>query len=206
MIATSPQQKTPQPWDFCGAILSGGESRRMGVPKAGLLLPDGRSMIERTRDMLKSFCRNVVIVGAPYGLNGHQVIEDSEKNLGPLGGLEALLGSGVASQYIVVPCDLPLAPAAFISRLSRDKGTSGMTTFQVEGEEPPRPLPCRISSEHLEDTRMLLKRGERSIRGLMKQLDDKVEHTHVASRERELLLNVNTPEEFERACTVLRRS
>ena len=99
--------------DVCAAILCGGASRRMGVPKAGLLLPDGRSMIETIRDALEHLCEQVVLVGNPHGLRGHAVVEDERPDSGPLAGIEALLRSGAASRYLVLPCDMPgIAPGA----------------------------------------------------------------------------------------------
>ncbi len=204
MIAKN-QFARPKPWEFCAAILSGGQSERMGVPKAGLLLPDGRSMIERMRDTLTVFCRQVVFVGPAYGVLGHQTIETEEDMIGPLGALEALLSSNVDTQYLIVPCDLPLAPPAFLARLTRDEKIDGMTTFHVDGEDASRPLPCRISSDCLDDVRDLISEGERSLHALIKRLGPDAEIAPVAHRERELLLNVNTPEDFERACGALRK-
>ncbi len=196
--------KPPKAWDFCGVILSGGQSDRMGAPKAGLILPDGRSMIERARDTLTSFCQRVVFVGSPHGVLGHGVIEEEREGVGPLAGIEAILDSGFDTQYLVLPCDLPLAPPGFLARLTRDNSIDGMTVFHVEGEDKPRPLPCRIGADCLEDVQTLLDKGEYSIKGLMERLGPDVTPIAVAPRERDLLLNVNTPEDFERACSVLR--
>ncbi|MCH2160528.1 MAG: molybdenum cofactor guanylyltransferase [Phycisphaerales bacterium] len=195
----------PRAWDFCGAVLSGGESQRMGVPKAGLLLPDGRSMIERARDTLEVFCRQVILVGDAYGIFGHEVVKDAQTGIGPLGGIESLLASNLDTQYLVIPCDLPLAPPGFLGRLTREDNIDGMTVFQVEGEDRPRPLPCRIGGDCLDDVRELIADGEHSIASLIKRLGPDVEISPVASREKDLLMNVNTPEDFERACSALRK-
>lgn len=204
MIAKPPMSEAA-PWDACGAILSGGGSKRMGAPKAGLLLPDGRSMIERTRDALASFCQRVVFVGSPHGIQGHGVVEDERKGVGPLGALEALLASGMDEQYLVVPCDLPLAPPAFLARLTRDDALDGMTVFQIDGEDRPSPLPCRIGVDCIEDITALIDAGERSIQSLIDRLGEDVVREPVAAREQPLLLNVNTPEDFEQAFRVLRQ-
>ena len=203
MIART-EFKPPKAWDHCGVILSGGESERMGAPKGGLILPDGRSMIERMRDTLASFCQRAVFVGSPHGVVGHAVIKEERENVGPLAGIEAVLASGFDTQYLIVPCDLPLAPAGFLARLTRDDAIDGMTVFQVAGEEKPRPLPCRIGADCLEDVQELIDAGEYSIKGLIERLGPDVTRVDVAARERDLLLNVNTPEDFERACAVLR--
>ena len=203
MIA-KPTPPEPAAWDACGAILSGGKSTRMGAPKAGMILPDGRSMIERTRDVLASFCQRVVFVGSPHGVQGHGVVDDERENAGPLGALEALLASGMDEQYLVVPCDVPLAPPAFLARLTRDDAIDGMTVFHIEGRDRPSPLPCRIGVDCVEDISSLLDAGERSIFSLIDRLGADVVTEPVAARERDLLLNVNTPEDFERVFKALR--
>ena len=121
MISLEP----PKPWPYAAVILSGGASRRMGVPKGGMILPDGRNMIERMRDTLASFCRQVVIAGSPHGMAGHQTIEDLRPDSGPLAAIEAALASDISPQYLIVPCDLPLLPAGLLARLlvGDDAGT-----------------------------------------------------------------------------------
>ena len=188
-----------KPWPHVGAILTGGRSSRMGVPKAGMLLPDGRNMAERTRDMLASICRDVVFLGDPHGVRGHDRIDDRRADAGPLAAIEALLESDRAAEYLVVPCDLPLLPAALLTRLF-DGDRNGLTCFEFEGQSEPHPLPCRISAACLPTVETMLDQGDRSVRALIKRLGPDATCVSLADRESELLLNVNTPEEFERAC------
>ena len=132
MISLEP----PKPWPHAAVILSGGGSRRMGVPKGGMLLPDGRNMLERTRDMLASFCGQVVISGNPHGAVGHQVIQDLRPDSGPLAAIEAVLASGISPQYLMVPCDLPLLPAGLLARLLVGED-EGMACFRVANRTGP---------------------------------------------------------------------
>lgn len=171
----------------------------MGAPKAGMLLPDGRSMLERTRDMLESFCGRVLLLGDSHGVAGHQCIDDLRPDAGPLGAIESLLASGIASQYLVVPCDLPLLPAGLLARLLVGD-EDGMTCFELPGDERVGVLPCRIGAECLDEVRELLDSDRRSVRSLVEKLGPDVRRVSLATREVELLMNVNTPEDFERAC------
>lgn len=102
--------RTEEKWPHTGAILCGGQSRRMGRPKAGIVLPGGSALIEHVYRALKAVCRNVVLVGhaegVPDALGPLARIEDTTKGLGPIGGIEALLSSGVDSKYMIAPCDL----------------------------------------------------------------------------------------------------
>jgi len=97
-------------WPHTGAILCGGAGRRMGQPKAGLVLPDGGTMIERVFAAMSAVCREVVLVGGGAGLpppmRELRRVEDRLPQLGPIGGVEALLGSGFDSEYLIAPCDV----------------------------------------------------------------------------------------------------
>ena len=97
-------------WPHTGAILCGGAGRRMGQPKAGLVLPDGVTMVERVFAAMSAVCRQVVLVGAatdlPLSMRGVRHIEDRLPQLGPMGGVEALLASGLDSEYLIAPCDI----------------------------------------------------------------------------------------------------
>ena len=141
-----------------GAILSGGMSRRMGVPKAGLLLPDGRSMIETVRDMLLELCDEVVLLGGGFGLEGHRVLEDTRDDAGPLAGIEALLQSGLDERYLVFPCDMPGMDPDTARLLMDEENTPGIVHFNGH------PLPCMVSGSLCDGLTATLDEGVRSIR------------------------------------------
>ena len=179
--------RTAQPRaDVCAAILCGGASRRMGVPKAGLLLPDGRSMIETIRDALEAICEQVVLVGNPHGLRGHRVVEDEQPESGPLAGIEALLRSGAAERYLVVPCDMPAIAPGTLRRLMDEQGDP---VVHFEGQ----PLPCLVESVLSETTTGMLADGVRALRDWQRKVD---------ARQLDpggiLFEDADTPEEFIR--------
>ena len=177
----------------------------MGVPKAELRLPDGRSMAERTRDMLREICHDIVFLGDPHGVAGHDRIDDLRADEGPLAAIEALLASTRSPQYLVVPCDLPLLPSALLLRLI-EGDPDGLTCFDFASERGPRPLPCRIAGSRLPDVEQRLDHGERALHRFVDGLGAATTRVRLADRESELLLNVNTPEDFERACRRLGES
>jgi molybdopterin-guanine dinucleotide biosynthesis protein A len=172
--------------DVCAAILSGGASRRMGLPKASLLLPDGRSMIETIRDGLETLCEQVVLVGQPFGLRGHQVIDDEQPDCGPLAGIEALLRCDVADRYLVVPCDMPsLEPGSLRTLL--DGGPEPALHF--EGH----PLPCIVDSTLATETTNLLESGVRALRAWQEAVG-----AHTIDPRDGTFEDADTPEEFIR--------
>ena len=196
--------ESAKPWPYAAAILPGGKSMRMGVPKAGMVLPDGRSMIERIRDMLASFCHRVVLVGDTYGLAGHQCLDEEREGFGPLGGIEALLSSGISPQYLVVPCDQPLLPAGLLSRLMSGDD-DGFTCFRDQERDRLHPLPCRIGAECLDEVQDLLDHGDRALHRLVDRLGPDATEVPLAAREIALLFNVNAPEDVARLFKMLRR-
>lgn len=100
----------PKKTKITGAVFCGGESRRMGTHKAGLVLPGGLTMIESIVEALAPFCREIVLVGhakgVPDSLSHLKKIPDNYSHCGPMGGIEALLNSGLADEYLTAPCDL----------------------------------------------------------------------------------------------------
>lgn len=92
-----------------GIVLAGGKSRRMGTNKA-LLKVDGEEMIVRLINRLERVVEEIVLVTNDcdaYDFLNVPMVEDMEKNRGPLAGLQAGL---VESRYpwnMVVACDLP---------------------------------------------------------------------------------------------------
>ena len=195
MIMPAPRR----PWPHTAAILTGGRSSRMGVPKAGLLLPDGRSMVERTRDTLREICHDIVFLGDPHGVHGHDRIDDLRPDAGPLAAIEALLSSDRAPQYLVIPCDLPLLPSALLLRLL-EGDAAGVSCFEFESAPGLLPLPCRIAAARLPEVTAQLDAGTRSVRHLVDELGPDATRIRLADRESGLLLNVNSPDDFETAC------
>lgn len=93
-----------------GAILCGGESRRMGYHKAGIVQSNGLTITENLYEALDPYCQETVLVGhakgVPDSLAHLKRVPDNYSHCGPLGGLEALLKSKLGDLYIVAPCDL----------------------------------------------------------------------------------------------------
>ena len=70
-----------------GFVLAGGESRRMGEPKHGLVLGD-ETMLERQVRLLRCVCWNVAVVGPREDRTLIEVpfLPDPIRGRGPLGG------------------------------------------------------------------------------------------------------------------------
>src|SRR5262249_53639943 len=106
-----------------GVVLCGGESRRMGRPKAWLPFGD-EVMLPRVVRLLGEAVSPIVVVAAPGQdvpplPEGVDVVRDEERGRGPLQGLAAGLAAleGKADAADLSSCDVPLLQPAFVRRL-----------------------------------------------------------------------------------------
>lgn len=181
-------------WPHTGAVLAGGRSRRMGRPKHALPLPDGRPMIEAVANVMAQVCQQVVVVGSTDALATLPHIDDLRFRHGPLGGIEALLASGLDTQYLVCPCDLPLVTSDLLKALTVPSSAAA-TVLRIDGRSGTEPLPARISTEVLPAVRALLDAGQRAVSHLMQSIEiEAIEAPQTWSR---YLTNINTPQEYE---------
>ena len=107
--------------DVAGAILAGGQSRRMGRTKA-LIEVDGQPMATHiAQALVAGGCRDVVLVGGdPIELASLNlsVITDRHPGEGPVGGvLTALHHYNTASNVVVVACDIPGLTTRAVERM-----------------------------------------------------------------------------------------
>ena len=100
-----------------GAVLCGGQSRRMGTDKA-VVEVEGVAMVERVAEALESAgCRPVVLVGGDVALLerfGRPTVADEWPGEGPLGGVLTALRAVGSEGVVVAACDLPSLDAATV--------------------------------------------------------------------------------------------
>ena len=182
-----------KPWPHTGAILAGGGSTRIGSPKHALSLPNGTTMIEAVATALGAVCERFVILGAEDAMPALPHVADLRPGCGPLGGIEALLASGIDRQYLVCPCDLPFVTSELFNALLRPTQATA-TALRLEESQQIEPLPARISVEALDTTKRLLDEGRRAVYQLMEAID--IEEVSAPGAWSKLLTNVNTPQEY----------
>ncbi|MCI0630301.1 MAG: molybdenum cofactor guanylyltransferase [Phycisphaerales bacterium] len=119
------QRQMEEKWPHTGAVLVGGGSSRMGRPKQDIVLSDGQTMLGRVVGTLAGVCEHVVLVGVNAAESTNlagldrpvRSVGDLRPGLGPLGGIEALLASGLDAEYLVCPCDVPMINARLLLKL-----------------------------------------------------------------------------------------
>jgi molybdopterin-guanine dinucleotide biosynthesis protein A len=91
-----------------GIILAGGQSRRMGAPKA--LIPyRGKPLISWVYEALRPICSEILIISnsGDFRLPDARVIPDNYPGNGPAGGIEAGLAAMRYPVALLSSCDTP---------------------------------------------------------------------------------------------------
>ena len=191
-------------FDVQGFILVGGASRRMGQDKAQLRL-GSETMLERIADRLSAATTSVTLVGSPQAYEGHFLpnVPDIHENWGALGGIHAALSAAKTDWIIAIACDLPFVTRDLFERLKRfaDDSFDAIAPLQPDGR--PQPV-CALYRRNtcLPEIEKLVSAGEHTPRALLSNVSTRyvafAELSDLPGAEN-FFLNLNTPEDFERA-------
>jgi molybdenum cofactor guanylyltransferase len=126
-----------------GIVLCGGQSTRMGRPKAWLPVGD-ELMLQRVVRILSEVVDPVVVVAStdqelPPLPGNVRVARDARPDRGPLQGMAAGLHalSGQADAVYVSSCDAPLLGPAFVRRMIELLGADRIAVPDVHGRRHP---------------------------------------------------------------------
>ncbi|TWT01792.1 molybdenum cofactor guanylyltransferase [Planomicrobium sp. CPCC 101079] len=126
-----------------GILLSGGESRRFGSPKAFAEI-GGEKFYERAYQALDAVCDRVVIVAHPKLQSRFpdelDVITDlpAIAGQGPLAGILTAMAQRPGDCYIVLPCDMPFITSKETTKLvERMDKKQNITAIQTPDEKVP---------------------------------------------------------------------
>src|SRR5216684_2918889 len=143
-----------------GIVLCGGQSKRMGRPKAWLPI-GGELMLPRVVRLLSEVVSPIVVVAAPEQdlpplPSDVQIVRDEEKGRGPLQGLAAGLAAlqGHADAAYASSCDVPFLRPAFVRRMIELLGSHQICVPHVDDFHHPLAAVYRV--EVLEIVRKLL--------------------------------------------------
>jgi molybdenum cofactor guanylyltransferase len=189
-----------------GIVLCGGQSKRMGRPKAWLPF-GGETMLERVVRLMSEIVAPIVVVAAPDQEvpplhEGVLLTRDEEKGKGPLQGLSAGLQalSGKVDAAYLSSCDVPLLRPAFVRRMVDLLGDHAIGVPYVDGFHHPMAAVYRMGV--LDQVNCLL--AENRLRPIF--LFETVPTRLVESHELldidpslQSLRNLNTPEDYEQA-------
>lgn len=184
---------------FVGILLAGGLSRRYGSPKAFSEI-SGKKFYEITYDILAKCCDDVIVVTRkefftkfPSNL---YVTSDIEPfvGCGPLAGIYSAMEKVKAEHYVVLPCDMPLMDESVIKGLiaSHHKDVTAVRT-----ERFLQPLVSVWSARvkpYIKDA-LLAKRYK--MKDVLSEIELHEIDGAVLSNNRNVFMNINTPEQDE---------
>jgi molybdenum cofactor guanylyltransferase len=189
-----------------GIVLCGGQSKRMGRPKAWLPFGD-EIMLPRVVRLLSQVVQPIVVVAAPDQdvpplPQDVLLTRDEEKGRGPLQGLSAGLQalSGKVEAAYLSGCDVPLLRPVFVRRMLELLGNHSICVPHVDGFHHPLAAVYRVGI--LDQVNQLL--GENRLRPVF--LFETVSTRLIRADELldvdptlQSLRNLNTPEDYELA-------
>jgi molybdenum cofactor guanylyltransferase len=190
------------------AILAGGRASRLHGADKSALLVGGRPILARQLEAIDGLVDDVFVVGgAPTpGLPDVERIADRAPGRGPLGGIQAALHrAGSAEFTLIVACDLPFLSQPFLAHLlARALDRGGEVDVVVPRRDARlHPLCAAYNRRVREAIDRRLDAGVLAVQALFDELRvDVVGPEAMAAFDPDgvLLWNVNTPEEYERAC------
>jgi molybdopterin-guanine dinucleotide biosynthesis protein A len=148
-----------------GLLLTGGQSRRLGAPKATLRL-HGERLVDRAARVLVAIADPVIEVGLGYTELQH--VREEPAGEGPLAALAAgsaaLMTAGHDGPYLVLAVDMPHVSEALLAWLATRPGDG---TVVPRVEHVPQTLCARYGPDAGATAARLLDAGERSLRALL---------------------------------------
>lgn len=195
--------------ELAGVILTGGNSTRMGRDKCALEL-EGQTFLQRLVERYRPWVsRLFVSVDRPgrFDTAGAAEICDLRAgNQGPLAGLEAALARTGENLIFLTAVDLPFGDPALAERLMELRGSADICCIRRAGGQL-EPLFALYGAGCLPAVTACLDEGRRSLHSLMQRVNTRlVEETELAGFDLDhVLMNINRPEDFARACRAAQR-
>jgi molybdopterin-guanine dinucleotide biosynthesis protein A len=213
---------THQAIDCLGVVLAGGLSSRMGQDKSQLsrqslshknkaVNPSVRSeisMLDFSKQLLvDAGIKNIVISG-----DNHQ-IPDCLAQAGPVGGIYSVLAHYPEhlqpKSLLILPVDLPLMSASALAELRLKGELSHKATFFSDAQKKMHHIPLYLPNNafltlflakafHGVKTHTSSKNNGKngpSVRGML----EKIPHQVISSQYSKILINTNTPQEWQQA-------
>ena len=181
-----------------GVILAGGHSSRMGSDK-GLLLINGRSMIQMIIDAMKPLVDRIIIISGneKYKEFGCDVYPDIIDDKGPVGGVYTALNHSHTDYALCVSCDTPFVTTELLNRLIEESEGNSATLYNFNGKLQPvisvyQTNVVSLIKGFLEDNQLKLMLVNES-------LNCKIINIGSKDFDEKVFFNVNTPEDLNKS-------
>jgi molybdenum cofactor guanylyltransferase len=195
------------------AILAGGRATRLHGADKGSLVIGGRTIRDRQLEALSGLVDEIFLIGGsatdpdvgPANQAGLPRVPDLTAARGPLGGIQAALHhAGDAACTLIVACDLPFVSRPFLAfLLARALEADAADVVVPRSGDRLHPLCATYNRRVREAVDRRVASGALAVQALFDEVRvDVVEPEVVATFDPEgvMFWNVNTPDEYERAC------
>ena len=190
-------------------ILAGGKSRRMGREKAFLKI-GGVPLIEGVLAAARAACDRVLIVSntpSAFEHLGVEVFTDIHPGFGSMGGLHTGLFHARTDTVFALGCDMPFVNPQLMEYISSVRGDAD-AAVPIVGKYY-EPLFCAYSKNTIDEVETAIREKRRQVVSLFfnrLKLRPVTEHElRAIDPELDSLVNINTPEDIERAELIAKR-
>ena len=184
--------------NITGAILAGGQARRMSGADKGLIALHGKPLITYVIDILTPQVGAIIINANrnidQYSAFGYSVIPDTVPGqAGPLAGIASALLVAKTDYVLIVPCDSPYLPHDLVARLTAILTQDHAEIAVAHDGARLQPVVALLQRDLAEDILQSLQRGhnktERWMRSRRLAVADFSDQPHAFK-------NINTPEDI----------
>jgi molybdenum cofactor guanylyltransferase len=191
------------------AILAGGRARRLNGRDKSALLVGGRRILDRQLDTLRGWPGPILLVAAEpsrFDRFGLPVIADVLPGAGALGGIYTAVTAAPTRQTLVIACDMPFLHRQFLDQLAAwGRDVDAAIPRSVDGYQP---LCASYSRTCAGPIRSRIEAGALKISDLLPVLrvrEIAPWELRPHDPDGRLFFNINTPEDYARALTLLER-
>ena len=154
--------------DITGVILAGGRARRMEGQDKGLILFNGKPLIEHVIEVFNPQVSKLIINANrnhdKYSQYGFEIIPDEYPNYcGPLAGMASALNKIKTPYLVTVPCDSPFISDNLVSYLSIAIFNKNTEISVAHNGKRLQPVFCMLKKTLISSMNVYLTKGERKI-------------------------------------------
>jgi len=193
---------------LAGAILAGGQNRRMGGNAKALLDFGGEPMIVRQIRRMAAICSEIVVVTsdpgqlAPVVGGAATIVPDAYPRSGPLAGIHAALNAARSEYIWVIGCDMPFPStdtARYLLELARSADADAAVPLAGGRLQPLHAIYRKTCAHHAET---LLRERTFKLMELFRRIRwEQADEAGLTARgiDPRFAVNTNTPEEWAEA-------
>ena len=187
--------------DINAYILTGGQSRRLNMDKC-LVQLNGQTLTEIIHQNLSFLFNNIYVVGKENYFPDYNFIKDDKPVQCPLNGIVNVLEHNQNSWIFIIACDLPLVKMETINNLYNNI-KSNMQVVLPNVDDDLQPLCAFYHRSVLKKFNASIDKGDYSLMKLLQQIE--LVKVPISPENKEQFLNINYPEDLEKAEEMLRK-